>query len=156
MSRLRKLLRLSPGQLCHLCQISLLLLLAEASLRLWSLRAILRALQRRSVRAHLAGRAPPGLDDLPTLTGLVELADRHSLFRPSCLRKAVTLAWLLAGRGLPSTVRIGATQEQGQFRAHAWLDLEGTPPVSIFKGAGYVELLAPSTVPEPQLTVGLR
>ena len=52
----------------------------------------------------------------------MEAVDHRGLARPSCLRKAVALAWVLSGRGIAATVKIGVAKADGELRAHAWLE----------------------------------
>ena len=57
---------------------------------------------------------------------MVNAADRHGLFHPSCLAKSLTLWWLLARQGISSHLRIGIHKEQEKFAAHAWVERDGT------------------------------
>ena len=140
MAVLRKLLRLSPGEVASLCQTSLLLLIAELSLRLWSVPTILHAIERRSARAPRACAAVPTSTALARLIPLVERADHHSLLRPSCLRQALVLAWLLGRRGVAASLRFGVATEHGRLQAHAWLDLPGANALRVFADPRYTAL----------------
>jgi hypothetical protein len=136
----RKLMTLSSRELLTLCQASVLLTLAEVSVRIWSLKTILHALERRTARAQAASGGAPASEMIMTLARLVELADRHGLFRPSCLRQALVVAWLLGRRGAATSLRIGVTKEDGQLQAHAWLEVPGTPRISVFADPDYATL----------------
>lgn len=127
MKTLRKLLRLSPGEFTRLCYVSVLLVLAEMHVRLWPFRTILHALERRCARAQATSNRVATLlpDAVSRLTWLVDVADRHSLLRPSCLRRSLALAWLLSGRGVATALRIGVARANHQLLAHAWLEQDG-------------------------------
>jgi hypothetical protein len=136
MRSLLRLLKLSPGEAATLCRVSLLLILAEAGLRILSFPAILRA-----IGAHLGGVEPRMTPDaLLRLARLVEIADSRGPFRPSCLRQALVTAWLLRGRGVAATVRIGVAREQGRVRAHAWVEVPDRPPIRLFDDPDFADL----------------
>ena len=139
-------LRLPVSESARLASVWLVLCGAELSLRLWPLQRLIEMFERRSA-PHGAERFPATL--LPTLTARLELIDRHHLFRPSCLRKAIALMWLLHRRGMAATLRIGVVKDGGALRAHAWVDLNDEPYVSVFKDEGYLSLNPPSRVPHP-------
>jgi hypothetical protein len=52
-----------------------------------------------------------------------EAVSRHLIFHASCLEQSLVLWWLLARRGIPADLRIGARKEAGRFEAHAWVEL---------------------------------
>lgn len=142
-SSVLKLFRLSPRELIRLCQISALLVLAEVSLCTWSLNKIQHAIHRRCMRAQTSRenrRAPQPITDF---AWFVEIADCHGPFRPSCLRRSLVLAWLLSGRGIPTTLAIGVARSDDHVRAHAWLE-EG-PYSSPAGHEGYTPMLSPSS-----------
>jgi hypothetical protein len=56
---------------------------------------------------------------------LVEAAGRCSPLGTSCLKEALVLSRLLAGRGVASTLTIGVARPRETFTAHAWLEHEG-------------------------------
>ena len=113
-----------------------LLVLAEVGIRLWPLSRISTYLERRRLR-----RAAPADHrlDVAELAEWIERIDHHGPWRPSCLREAVVLAWILSERGWPAAIRIGVKHD-GRLRAHAWVELEGQHPVQIFGDATYAEL----------------
>ena len=48
----------------------------------------------------------------------------HGILRPKCLVRAVALSRLLDKKGLPgSRVRVGVRRINGEFAAHAWVEL---------------------------------
>lgn len=58
-------------------------------------------------------------------TRLVSVAARHALCRPSCLSQALAAWWLLARRGIVTSVRIGVQKDRRGFSAHAWVERDG-------------------------------
>lgn len=56
---------------------------------------------------------------------LVDIAARNHLSNTSCLRRALVLQTLLAGRGIRSNLRFGVRKPAGSIEAHAWLEYPG-------------------------------
>ena len=56
---------------------------------------------------------------------LVEAAARVYPLRATCLKKALVLYALLTRRGLSARLLLGTAKEDGEFRAHAWVEHEG-------------------------------
>ncbi|MBI4322789.1 MAG: lasso peptide biosynthesis B2 protein [Candidatus Omnitrophica bacterium] len=122
---LKKFLRLSALDRRDYVQVSVLLLLAELALRLWSLKSILQVVQQRCARAQRGPRRAPDPGECDRLAWLVALADRHGFLRPSCLRQASVAAWLFSGRGIAPSLLIGVAKEDGRLQAHAWVESNG-------------------------------
>jgi len=56
----------------------------------------------------------------------VTRAARYGVFRPQCLVRSLAIQRMLARRGITgSTIRIGVRLHQGEFTAHAWVELAG-------------------------------
>ncbi len=109
------------------------------ALRLRSYPNLLRAIQSRAARARTAGRTiAPG--ELDTFTRLIEIADHHTPFPPSCLRRSLALAWLLASRGVMTELRVGVTKVDDELHGHAWLTIHGAPTATIFYDPTFDEL----------------
>jgi hypothetical protein len=51
--------------------------------------------------------------------------ERRSPIRGTCLSRSLALKWLLARQGIQTVVRLGGAISDGQFEAHAWLELDG-------------------------------
>ena len=49
------------------------------------------------------------------------------LIHGNCLSQSLALWWLLARRGIPTSLQIGAHRKEGEFKAHAWVELDGEP-----------------------------
>lgn len=82
-------------------------------------RVVVRAFEpslRPSVRP---GADPRGTLRVAAWTGRTFLGDRP------CLTQAIAARWLLARDGYATELKIGAAMEDGEFRAHAWLEANG-------------------------------
>jgi len=58
-------------------------------------------------------------------SGFLDLAARHHLYPMTCLRRSLTLQWLLSRAGLYTTLQFGVRRENENLQAHAWLDYQG-------------------------------
>ena len=144
MNAWRKLLALTPRNRLVLCQAAALLPMAWMALRLRPLPALTAAVRRRALRAQgRPDQRPLSPDDADAWARLVTVADRHGPLPPSCLRKSLVLAWLLAARGIDATVKLGVTTERGALAAHAWLEVARPSPRRFFNEPGF-ELLVPA------------
>jgi hypothetical protein len=105
----------------------------EAAAALAATWAGLRLLGFRRWRAMLVWVAPRSAtgvalhdpDRMATareIARILEATCRHLTFHASCLEQSLVLWWLLARRGIPADLRIGARKEAGRFEAHAWVE----------------------------------
>ncbi len=62
---------------------------------------------------------------IPRVQCLVGIAARNHLYPMSCLRQALVLQRLLAGRGIRAELRIGVRKEADRLHAHAWVEYAG-------------------------------
>lgn len=80
---------------------------------------ISRQPQSRQARAE-------DLTDARALAALAAIASKYSLpGDASCLRRSLLLHGWLRRRGLRPALLLGATEREGPFQAHAWIELEG-------------------------------
>jgi len=86
-----------------------------------------RSTLRKSL-SHNEPQAGSGSQDkqISLTAHMVNAADRHGPFHPSCLVKSLTLWWLLGRQGITSRLRVGVRKEGGNLEAHAWVEREGT------------------------------
>jgi hypothetical protein len=49
------------------------------------------------------------------------------LGKDQCLVRSLVLQWMLARRGIASTLRLGVRRENGRMFAHAWVERAGEP-----------------------------
>ena len=122
MNNLKKLWALPCSEQYLLLRAGLLLVAAEAGLRLLPFRNLLAWAQNRS--AHAAAEPSP-----ERIAYLVDVAARHTLLRgslrPTCLRKSLVLCKLLSRRGRDARLVIGTGSLAGNFQAHAWVEIDG-------------------------------
>jgi hypothetical protein len=125
MSKLRKLRALSWGDCKALARAFALLPLLEIGLRVLPFRALLRWVQTTGSAVGDGGAPDP-----ERTAWLVDVAARYSLLRrppqSTCLRRALALCALLSRQGRNPRLVIGTDTSRQDFRAHAWVDLDGT------------------------------
>jgi hypothetical protein len=56
----------------------------------------------------------------------LEVASRHHVVRGECLQRSLVLHRWLRQESLPSKLCIGVRKEDGELKAHAWVELAGT------------------------------
>ena len=61
------------------------------------------------------------------LGALVNAAARYSLWRPSCLVRSLVLAAQLGRRDISCKLCIGVRFDDGELKAHAWVEHHGRP-----------------------------
>lgn len=59
------------------------------------------------------------------LARLADIAGQRGLVKATCLRQAMLLQWLLRRRQLDANLKIGTRLRDGEFDAHAWVELQG-------------------------------
>jgi hypothetical protein len=102
-----------------------LLPVVAVSLRWRGFRATQAALQRFVSNSNTKNKSS-NADERARLTAhMVYAAERHGLFRPTCLALSLTLWWLLERQGIESHLRVGIRKEDGKFEAHAWVERDG-------------------------------
>jgi hypothetical protein len=52
-------------------------------------------------------------------------AANHHPLRAECLHRSLVLHWWLRREGVASSLQIGVRKEDGELRAHAWIELNG-------------------------------
>ncbi len=79
--------------------------------------------------AAVVGRATNTDPETASLVTRVRLVIRAVKLRGplsgNCLSQSLALWFMLARRGVVSTLRIGTSMEDGDFRAHAWVEHQG-------------------------------
>lgn len=120
-NHLAKLRNLSWAERRLLVVATLLLALTEVGLRLFGFQGYRWWLSRWVRGERLMGQQD--LEQASTVARMVAIGARHGPLRASCLRQALVLWFLLARRGVPARLRIGATRGDDGLRAHAWVEL---------------------------------
>lgn len=78
---------------------------------------------RMDAPANLAD--PALIETARQIARIQDAVSRHLTFHANCLEQSLVLRWLLARRGIPADLRIGARKVAGRFEAHAWVELGG-------------------------------
>ena len=141
MSRLRRFLRLSAAERWLLVRAVVLLQVISVGMRLLPFRT-LRRLLLLAQKARVSSRR---VDRLPVerIAGAVEAADRHMPGEKTCLTQALAAQTLLVRQGYPALLHIGAAKgEEGQLRAHAWVESEGRVVIGGHDLGRYAPLVA--------------
>jgi hypothetical protein len=66
-------------------------------------------------------------DEIQRIASLVSIAANHHVLPTRCLVRSLTLARMLARRGVATDVRVGVRTDDQGFAAHAWVEWEGLP-----------------------------
>ena len=72
--------------------------------------------------ASAGGEAPP---EAERIGYMVERAAKKTFWRSLCLEKALAGRWMLARRGIASTIYVGMAKDGPDYVAHAWLVGQG-------------------------------
>ena len=144
MNLLRKFLLLPATDKWLLIKAATLLEAIKLSMRLLPFQTLLRLTARASgmsVRRSLhADRA-----STDKVAWAVEVASRHTLGHKTCLNQALATQVLLARRGYPARLHVGAAKgTKGRFQAHAWVESEG----KIIIGGSGLESFVPLAILE--------
>lgn len=144
-----KLRALSPAEVWCLVQAAAAVVAFDVALRLLSSKTCLALFDRKpSLYRRERGVKPQ------RMAWLVEVADRYAPGKPSCIRQAAALAWLLRRRGVTTSLRIGVAREKGKLVAHGWLESNDAKLFGLSERNKYALLSSPA-VHEP-LDVGLQ
>lgn len=125
MARLRRWWALPPGERGLLLQLIAGLLLVNTLLHFFGY-VKTRTLLDRWV-GHRSTRLPTGeeLQAAERMAALAAIAGRRGLLAATCLRQALLVHWLLRRRGLEPELKLGVRKLDGNFDAHAWVELGG-------------------------------
>jgi transglutaminase superfamily protein len=103
--------------------------LMQAQRALLAARGMVRNRPIGSLATPTVGNPPADPARLPEARRLalaVVRAARFGVFRPQCLVRSVALSQMLADRRIPGAlVRVGVRRKNGEFLAHAWVELAG-------------------------------
>ena len=118
----RRLFSLPAREFWELLVAQLFLLQALWTVRRRPKGALLRPVDGVATRDTGAGRGR-----LADLVVAVDRAARYGAFRPTCLVRAVALERMIVRAGVgPAVVKVGVQRHDGQFLAHAWIELDGS------------------------------
>ncbi len=123
-----RLRRLSPAERTYLAQATVLMPAIAASLRLRGFRPTYRWLEARTPDPSEASRGETKRAVILSETSeMVEIvARKHPVFRATCLPQSMMLWHLLQRQGVAADLCIGVNRADGEFKAHAWVEHDGT------------------------------
>jgi len=152
MKLLREFLLLSTADKWLLIKAALLLEVIKLSMRLLPFQT-LRRLSARTAGAPVRRARSPDHASVDKVVWAVEVATQHTLGVKTCLNQALATQILLARRGYPALLYIGATKGKGgQFQAHAWVESQG----KVVIGGSGLERFVPLAVLEEKGPKELR
>ena len=120
-SRVKKFLSLSFDEKLIFVEAVALLPVIRVVLRLFGLRGSQRFLGLAALGRNI-DRAELGVE---RISYLVCAAANNGLLRANCLERSLLLWSLLRRRGYAADIRIGVSNEAKQFKAHAWVEMNG-------------------------------
>lgn len=98
----------------------------------WSLLVAQTMVRRRPVgslatpAASIGVAEPARMSEARRLALAIVRAAKFGVFRPQCLVRSVALSRMLDARGIDgAVVRVGVRRANGEFLAHAWVELAG-------------------------------
>jgi hypothetical protein len=124
-SKLRTLGALSVQDKLLFFQAWLLLLLVDIALRIFPFRQVHAWL--KVSEGGIAVSADEADQMIRRCADFLDLAARYHLYAMTCLRRSLTLHWLLSRQGVFTELRFGVLREDGKLQAHAWLEYQGQP-----------------------------
>jgi hypothetical protein len=136
MGQLKKLLKRSPADLLLLARVAGLLAIVDLGLRLMPFQRLQAILARKRSRVHMSQTAEERL--LARLVWAMEVSGQY--VGASCLKKALTLQWLLSRHGVPTRLWLGVRPGEATLQAHAWLEQSGSVIIGGAVGEGYTPL----------------
>ena len=122
---LTRLARQSSAEWSELIEAQIALVVAQLLVWTRPVGRFVEDAQRSSpgVQEPVARHSKKWRDALRTALAARRVAD-HGLLRPKCLVRAVALSRMLDQRGITgSRVRVGVRRVDGEFAAHAWVEL---------------------------------
>ena len=125
MAFLRNLCSLRPAGRWLLVQSACLLPLVSLGVRVLGLRRVHAFLNEWA--DHSA--TPSGHEklDVRRARRVVRYLRSDGPFRGNCLSRSLVLCWLLRRRAIQCELRIGVDRDVAEFRAHAWVEVDGRP-----------------------------
>lgn len=122
-----KLIALSPREQWLLVQALVALPVSGVALRFIALRRWQLILERLAPagRAMSRPRDDQAVEAGDRTARMVRIAASRGFHGGNCLRRSLTLWWLLRRQGLDSVIRFGARRDGGRFHAHAWVEFRG-------------------------------
>jgi len=130
MTNLARFSALSGEQKRLLIIASMLLPLADIALRIFGYRKTQQALVRTTTgQKKMADSQAAHLAQARQVANLVRIAAHKGPYSNTCLRESLVTWWLLQRRDIFTLLKIGIAKENDDFKAHAWVELDGMPVI---------------------------
>lgn len=124
MSKLRRLKEMSATERLLLARVAVMLPIVDASLRTFGFRRTYNWLGRLATQ-KAGDSAPSPLHADHSSSALNRARSNFPGYRPTCLPQSLVLWHLLRSQGAPAELNIGVSKSNGDFSAHAWVELDG-------------------------------
>jgi hypothetical protein len=124
MSKWEKFRNLSLSELWLLCKAFFLLPITALGLRLMGFNAVRSALSYGLPAAGYSTDAR-SVDRAQKIAKMVQVAAVYGRFGATCLPRSMVLWRFLQRHGIGCDLRLGARSENGNFEAHAWVEVDG-------------------------------
>ena len=124
MSKWEKFKNLSLWELWLLCKAFFLLPITALGLRLMGFKAVRSALSC-GLPAPVYSTDAGAMDRAQKIAKMVQVAVVYGRFGATCLPRSMVLWRFLQRQGIGCDLRLGARRENGNFEAHAWVEVDG-------------------------------
>ena len=123
--RLKSLRQLSSSDRRVLAGATFWLPVTVCALRFLGYQRVHAVLTRLPQHVLSGGVTEGAVKDARAAAKMVKLAIRHGPYRATCLPESLVLWALLRRRGVPVELRIGTRVDSNEFKAHAWVEIQG-------------------------------
>ena len=124
MSKWEKLKCLSFWELRQLCKAFFMLPITALGLRLLGYKTVQSALSC-GLPAPVYSTDARAMARAQQIAKMVRVAAVYGCFGATCLPQSMVLWRFLQGQGIGCHLRLGARRENGNFEAHAWVEVDG-------------------------------
>jgi len=124
MSKWDKFKGLSFWELRQLCKAFFMLPIAALGLRLMGFKTVHSALSC-GLAAPVISTDARATARAQQIAKMVRVAAVYGRFGATCLPQSMVLWRFLQGQGIGCDLRLGARRENGNFEAHAWVEVDG-------------------------------
>ena len=121
-----KIKHLSLWELLLLSKALLMLPLTTLGLQLFGYKTVQTVL-KLSLPVNSISSDSEALPKAQKIAKMIRIAAAHGPFGATCLTQSMVLCRCLQRQGIGCDLRLGARVENGDFEAHAWVEVDGVP-----------------------------
>jgi len=121
-----KIKQLTLWELWFLTKAALLLPLTTLGLQLFGYKTVQAVLNYR-LPVNSTSSDSEALSKAQRIAKMIRIAAAHGPFGATCLPQSMVLSRFLQRQGIGCDLRLGARAENGDFEAHAWVEVDGVP-----------------------------